>query len=564
MSSPLFSSRRDVLRGLGLAACGAGVSLAAPGEAFSQTASSFIRILRQPDLVTAISETEERLRMERAGAAWRSGDVTVTCDESAKDLTVSVSAAASALRHVHLRWKAALRHDLRVLGDAWERSYGELGWREMVPERPMPWYFLSFDGRSTHGYGVKTGGGALAFWQCDGEGISLWLDVRNGGSGVALNGRTVQAASVVTREGHAEESSFEAARAFCRVMSPEPRRMAQAVYGSNDWYYAYGNSSAEDILRSARLMAELAPASGPRPFAIADDGWQNHERFPDMAALASSIRSAGARAGLWVRPLRAVGEANANLLLPAARFGRENNPATAAPAYDPTIAEAREKALDAVREAVRWKYELVKHDFTTWELLGQWGNEMGASPTLPGWSFHDRTQTNAEIIRGLYRAIREAAGEETILTGCNVVGHLSAGLFEMQRTGDDVSGKLWERTRRMGVNTLAFRLPQHGSFFMLDADCVPITGAIPWTLTRQWLEAVAASGTALLVSAAADATGAEQKQAIRDAFRLAAENANATPQDWLLTHTPETWAEGTGRKRQYAWLEDGGADPFRV
>ena len=57
--------------------------------------------------------------------------------------------------------------------------------------------------------------------------------------------------------------------------------------------------------------------------------------------------------------------------------------------------------------------------------------------------------------------------------GCNTIGHLSVGLFDASRTGDDVSGREWERTRRMGVNTLAYRLPQHKTFFQLDADCVP-------------------------------------------------------------------------------------------
>ena len=53
------------------------------------------------------------------------------------------------------------------------------------------------------------------------------------------------------------------------------------------------------------------------------------------------------------------------------------------------------------------------------------------------------------------------------------------------RTGDDVSGRLWERTRRMGVNTLAFRLAQNRSFFIVDADCVPLTKAIEWKKTSQ-------------------------------------------------------------------------------
>ena len=60
------------------------------------------------------------------------------------------------------------------------------------------------------------------------------------------------------------------------------------------------------------------------------------------------------------------------------------------------------------------------------------------------------------------------------------MGHLGAGLFEIQRTGDDTSGHVWERTRRMGVNTLAYRLPQHGTFFVIDADCAAHTSQTPW------------------------------------------------------------------------------------
>lgn len=61
------------------------------------------------------------------------------------------------------------------------------------------------------------------------------------------------------------------------------------------------------------------------------------------------------------------------------------------------------------------------------------------------------------------------------MIGCNTVGHLAAGLVQVQRTGDDTSGRQRERTRRMGVKTLAFLLAQHNRLFVLDADCVPCT-----------------------------------------------------------------------------------------
>jgi alpha-galactosidase len=474
-------------------------------------------------------------------------------------MSITIASPGAPLQRVLLRWNTPADSTLRLLGDAWERSYGDLGWRELIPERPMPWYFLSWDGRALHGYGVATGAGALAFWLRDRDGISLWLDVRNGGEGVLLGERTLAAATVITRRGRADDQPVTAAHAFCRSLCTYPRLLREPVFGSNDWYYAYGHNTEAGILRDAALMRELAPASGAKPFTIIDDGYQDPARFPDLPGLPAKIRAQGVRSGIWVRPLRAARGTPPALLLPAARFGDGSD----ALAYDPTIPEARARALDVVRQVAAWGFELIKHDFTTWELLGQWGFQMGASPTLPGWHFHDQTRTNAEILTDLYRGIRHAAGERLVIS-CNVVGHLGAGYFEMQRTGDDVSGKVWERTRRMGVNTLGFRLPQNRAFFTTDADCVAITPAIPWEMTRQWLEAVTQSGTLLLVSPHPASMGAAQKQAVRAAFAIAsAGQAGAVPVDWLETRTPSVWG-GQSSHTSYRWLQAEGADPFSV
>jgi alpha-galactosidase len=149
-----------------------------------------------------------------------------------------------------------------------------------------------------------------------------------------------------------------------------------------------------------------------------------------------------------------------------------------------------------------------------------------------------------------------------MLLGCNTLGHLGAGLFEVQRIGDDVSGHEWERTRRMGVNTLAFRAAQHGTFFAADADCVPVVKAIPWELTRQRLDLVARSGTPLFASIEAASAGAEQRRALREAFALAAvEQAAPEPLDWMKTTSPARWRLG-GSEARYRWYAEEGASPF--
>jgi len=540
---------------------------AGPGNAAGASGASFLNVLRPPDRTTAYCGLADAFALTRNARNWAGRSVELVTTPAADELPIVVSAPKDSLTHLHLRWKSAVSDSLLVLGDAWERSYGDLAWRSVVPERSMPWYFATSteDGAITHGYGVKTGASALCFWQLDPDGVSLWLDVSNGGSGVLLGERTLPAAIVVVRQGQKDENSMEAVRRLCQRMCAKPRPSPGPVYGTNDWYYAYGNSSQELILRDADLVASLQPVTGPKPFTVIDEGWVNKQKFPDMTQLAVEIRRRGVRPGIWERPLRAPKNASPGLLMPAARFGEKSNRA-AELAYDPTIPEALILVADKVRSIRAWGYDLLKHDFTTYDLLGQWGFEMGARPTLPGWSFHDRGKTNAEIIRDLYGAIRESAGEETVILGCNTVGHLTAGLFDLQRTGDDTSGKLWERTRRMGVNTLAFRMAQHRSFFTIDADCVAITSAVPWQLTRQWLDVVARSGTALFVSPAAEATGAEQKRALAEAFAIvAAGNTANTPIGWLQDTAPPSWLDlPANTRKDYTWCVPDGAYPFSV
>ena len=131
--------------------------------------------------------------------------------------------------------------------------------------------------------------------------------------------------------------------------------------------------------------------------------------------------------------------------------------------------------------------------------------------------------------------------------GCNTMSHLSAGLFELQRTGDDTSGVEWERTKSYGPNTLAFRSPQHQSFYLADADCVGITNQIEWSKNKQWLDVVAKSGTPLFVSIAEDAYTEEIKQELKKAFAI---NASCTtisrPLDWMETKTPQRWESSFG------------------
>jgi alpha-galactosidase len=532
-------------------------------------------VLAQPDLVFVfIGDAEaERHALSRAGSNWtgtnRAASVKVDFVEAAHQASVSIDAPSVPIQRLHLRWKFLLPDDALVLGDAWERSYGDLEWRPLQAERPLPWYALLHANGQTSGMGVKTGTASFAFWQVDASGISLWLDVRNGGNGVSLGNRKLDAATIVQCKSASDESAFAVTQRLCRAMAqgtivPATRGAAatDVIYGSNDWYYAYGQNTHDGILRDADLVASLAPAGGIKPYTVIDDGYQDQSRFPSLPRLASAIRDRHVIPGLWIRPLRAAPATSPNLLLPDSRFDRSANE-RAALAYDPTIPDALHAITSVAAQACQWGFELIKHDFTTWELFGQWGSQMGASPTGGNWHFHDRTLTNAEIVANLYRQLRTACGEDRIILGCNTVGHLSVGLFDASRTGDDVSGKEWERTRRTGVNTLAFRSPQHKVFHSIDADCVPITPDVPWSMSRQWLQLVAKSGTVLLISPDPKAIGPEQKQSLREAFERCVAKPNSEPLDWIKSRTPASWRSSKATQN-YQWILDEGETPFPI
>jgi alpha-galactosidase len=516
------------------------------------------------------------------GAAVRSGSVfasargRVDLSPAEAGQKVRVSCPGGPLNRVVLRWEAVFPRDAIYLGDHWERAYGDLQWRSLQPERVMPWYFAAHESSSgrTVMAGVRTQPSALCFWTVDASGISLWLDFRNGGSPSIPGDREIPAAEIVALAANSGETPLAAMTRFCRTLCPSPRLAPAPICGNNNWYYAYGRDfDADAMRRDASFLADISNGHPNRPFCVIDAGWTpNTEsvcpggpwtagdpvRFPDMPGLASDMRKLGVRPGIWMRPTALMKVDDPGRLRPG--------PATTVEKpLDLTLPENLALIHDDVARVRSWGYDLIKHDFSTFDVFGKWGFEMGADITEPGWRFSDPSMTNAEIILRHYRNLRDAAGD-AILLGCNTIGHLAAGLFEIQRTGDDTSGRVWERTRRMGINTLAFRLPQNRTFFECDADCAAHTAGTPWGLDRQFLELVSRSGTALFVSADPRKVTAGQKEAYREAMQTAlsgGETGGCEPLDWLCTTAPREWRVGAA-KSTYDWDEPYGANPLRV
>ena len=470
-------------------------------------------------------------------------DVVVDLSLNEETMAVSLKADTSAVREVVLVWKDEALGTVEVLGDHWERAYGDLEWKKPEEAGVMPWYFLDDRKEKCLAYGVKVRPSAMCWWEIKDNDVLLHLDVRCGGAGVVLAGRTLEVATVLMK--CYETSAFEAGCLFCAEMCDDSVCKEEQIYGSNNWYYAYGKSSREDILKDTAYLASMTEGLTNRPFMVIDDGWQvNHTEqynggpwresnadYGDMGQLATDMKKYNVRPGIWVRPLVDISE----------DIPKEWRLQRDAIVLDISVPEVLEHIREDICQIADWGYELVKYDFSTADIFGRWGMEMGSELTSGNWQFADTSHTTAELIIKFYETIY-TANENLIILGCNCIGHLGAGLMHLNRTGDDTSGIEWERTKKMGINTLAFRMIQQKGFYGADADCVGITGEIPWEKNGQWLDLLAVSGTPLFVSVKPGVLNSEQEEQLRQAYKKASVNkVIAEPLDWKESKTPKTW-----------------------
>jgi alpha-galactosidase len=518
------------------------------------TNANGVALINYPDEVWA-KLNDQWVKMTVSNGTFNYQDIQVTLKIKNSDQAVYVEAASTELQGLRLVWKYDTANNTKILGDHWERSYGDLAWKTPQADAKNPWYVLLNDGSKTACFGVKTGANAICWWTVKNNALELTMDTHSGGVGVKLGGRKLHAASITTMMSTALETPYATATRFCMHMCDKPILPKMPVYGINDWYVAYGNNSAKSIVEQTSYMSDLARDAKNRPFSVIDDGWQvpddfatANNKFKDMHKVADEIKKWNMRPALWTRPLIAKQTDSATLLAP--KIPGRNNPKELI--LDPTLPETIARIKFNMGKYKEWGYEMVKHDYSTYDIFGKWGFRMTDSFTQPGWKFYDQSKTNAEIINDLYRAIRKSAGNMYII-GCNTISHLSAGLFELNRIGDDTSGKEWARTKKMGVNTLGFRLPQHNTFYAADGDCVGLTKDVPWEKNKQWMQLLAESGSPLFISAQIEFLDESKKAAIRLAFDLAAKiQPTGEPLDWMDNQWPTKW-KLNGRVVDFDW-----------
>ena len=246
------------------------------------------------------------------------------------------------------------------------------------------------------------------------------------------------------------------ARAGARTTSP-----FQAGWCS--WYQFFGKVSEADLLRNLEALAK-ARVEFPIDLVQLDDGYQRatgdwletNERFPrGLAPVASEIRNAGFRAGLWLAPFCVVPEsrlfaAHPDWLLRGADgpFRGLVHPDWAREgwvyALDPSQPGRRTPSAAPLGRARGHGFSYLKLDFL-------YVAAMQATA-------HDPRVTRAGRLRRGLAAIRDGAGDDTFLLGCGCPLGAAVGMVDGMRIGPDVAPS-WSIEERARIPGLAPTLP---------------------------------------------------------------------------------------------------------
>ena len=351
------------------------------------------------------------------------------------------------------------------------------------------------------------------------------------------------------------------------------------------WYSSpHGGASNEKAL--AELGAFCARELAPYGFdsILIDDQWQgpaipkggiigtgptgNFTRhnpqgpYPSgMKAAADQLAANGLRAGIWFTPFswdpRDPIFQNHQDWFVKKTDGSLYEVLWAGWCLDMTHPDARAFLADAVRRLTRdWGFRYLKPD-------ALWCG-LAAKCTYPGTAyvdeqfgdavFHDPALTGIEAYRAGLRTMREAAGPDTYIAGCNVAQNFRSmggafGLVDAMRIGPD-TGADWNAILpnfHLGTRLYFF----HNRVWHNDPDCLMLRAPLTLTQARSFASWIAVSGSLNLVSEWLPGLPPDRLDILKRA--LPNTGLAARPLD-LFTHMPAQAWHLTDRQRHVLGL----------
>lgn len=485
-----------------------------------------VSILRQPDYSFGATEKSD-FRFEESKSL--ANDVIFDYKVNDGVGKVTVYPSGSPVKYLRLRFEGDMSDAESVYSDQWERcsegAYFE--WTSIMPHKALPWFCYVKTSKGYVCYGVKTCPNCFAYWQVDVRGVSLFMNLMNASDGTDLK-EPIIACELVEMLSYEGEDAFSVARRFAKVMCDNPVPVKQPIFGVNNWYWAYGKISKESVMTETDYLLQMCDGTKNKPYMILDDGWQQNrtygvgayiggpwlpnERFKDMSAVAQDIKNKGAKPGIWFRPLLTLGDVPEEAK--KERFDQGGV------ILDPTHPYTLERVYSDARNLYNWGYDLIKHDFTTFDIFG--GIPFSRADKIGSKHFFDKTITTAMAVKNVYMAVAKGANDAEVI-GCNTISHLTAGIHSIYRVGNDTSGRSFEWTRRNGVNSM-MRLPLNDLFYKVDPDCAAFTERVDSKLNLDFLQMCAITGVTTLASVTPGILSKEEMKRINEIYRIADED----------------------------------------
>jgi hypothetical protein len=347
-------------------------------------------------------------------------------------------------------------------------------------------------------------------------------------------------------------------------------KLRDPLCGYSTWYHAHALDQ-ERMAQLAQFCKEQRLTDFGMNFLQIDDQWQLARRdftshkpngpYSDgMKPTADHIRSAGMVAGLWLTPF------GWDSTLP--RFadhqdwfvhrrsdGKVYDVKWAGDCLDMSHPEARAFLRQVIaRMTHEWGFGLLKID-------GLWAG-MACSilypqPTyrddgLGDAAFHDPLKTNEQVYRDGLRLVRDAAGPDAFILGCNIAQNMrtmggSIGLVDSMRIGPDIKAN-WAAVVRC-ANPAGRLYFWNGRVWWNDPDCLMLRDPLTLDMGRAWGSFIALSGQLHLVSEWLPGLPADRLDVLKRTIPNHAHAARPVdlferdmPREWHMT-----WGDGEDR-----------------
>ena len=348
-------------------------------------------------------------------------------------------------------------------------------------------------------------------------------------------------------EAHAEEHGTAAGA----------RTGAPFQAGWCSWYHFFHDIDEARFLRNLDALA-AAREEIPIDLVQLDDGYQRavgdwletNDKFPrGLAPIASAIREAGFRAGLWTAPFCVVPESRLFAAHPDWLLRRGAEPHRGLP-HPQWARDGWVHVLDTSREDVRAH---LMRTFAALVGLGFGYQKLDFLYTVAMQAdSHDPSLTRAERLRAGLDAIRAGAGDEAFLLGCGCPLGPAIGAVDGMRIGPDVAPS-WAPepdvevpgiletvpSTRGAIRSVLARAFMHRRYWLNDPDCLMArttqTGLRP-TEVAALATAVAASGGMTVFSDDVPRLGEEERGRVSEAIALAREVDAAGSQGTARAH----------------------------